>query len=172
MSEDIRPAERTEELLALLGDVPFEVHHAGDSDEEYAYLTEDNVCITVLDPHQDKKLFIDLDDEFTLTFDAFHCHYDPEDGYEEFVSDIRGILQNDICAATLYYGEEHKWLGSTCIAKADISRPIKEVFRFILKISEFKKQLRDHGGEARFCFWDPVDDRMIDIPRAQKKERM
>ncbi len=41
MSEDIRPAERTEELLALLGDVPFEVHHAGDSDEEYAYLRAD-----------------------------------------------------------------------------------------------------------------------------------
>lgn len=167
MSEDIRPAERTEELLALLGDVPFEIHCAGDSDGEYAYLREGEVCVTVLDPYQDKKLFIDLTEEFTLTYSTFHCHYDP-DSYEELVLDIRGILQNDICAATLYCGEGHEWLGSTCVTKADISQPIGEVFRFILQSKDLRAKLKGHGGEAQFRFWDPADDCVVKILREQR----
>lgn len=162
---EIRPIEQLEALRELLRDIPFEVHYPGDSDQEYTYLREGAACVTVLDPYQDKKLFIDLGEEFTLTYGTFHCHYDPED-YEELVSDILGILQNDICSATLYCGEEREWLGSTCVTREDLSRPVEEVFRFVLKSLEFRRKLRDFGGEARFCFWDPADDRVVEIPTA------
>lgn len=163
---ELNPIDQLDKLKMLLADVPFDVHRAGDTDEEYGYLEGDNVCLTVLNPYQDKELFIDLSDEFTLSYTAFHCHYDPDlYGYKAMVSDLQGVLRNEICAAVIYHGPEKKWLGSASITKSECDKPIKEIFSFVYKQSEFKQKLKAHGGQVQFLFWDPVDDRTIDLPK-------
>ena len=163
---EFKPVDKLPELQFLLSETKFEFHREGDEDEEYQYLKKGDVCITVQNPYQSAPMFIDLNDEFTLTYGAYHDHYYPDlQGYEEMVSNMQGILKNEICLAALYYGSEKRWLGSTGIAKSQLMRPVKEIFDFVWKQSEFRKNLKDYGGEAQFCFWNPVDDRIIKIPK-------
>lgn len=163
---ELDPVGQLDELKTFLADVPFEIHRAGDPDEEYCYLEENNVCITVLNPYQDKELFLDLSGEFTLSYTAFHCHYAPDlQGYKEMLSDLQGILQNEICAAIISYGTEKKWLGSISITKSECARPVKEIFSFVFKQAEFRQNLKVHGGQVQFQFWNPADDRTIELPK-------
>lgn len=129
------------------------------------YLGECYVCITILNPYSDSKMFIDLEDEFTLTYGAYHSHFFADTGeYEEMVKEIQGLLKNEICSAALYYGTDKKWLGSTSIPKDDINKPFKEIFSFVMKKKEFKSKLRSYGGEVQYIFWNPSDNRTIQIP--------
>lgn len=162
---EINPTEKLDELCALLADQQIEVHKAPDADPEYAYLDEGCVCITVLNPYSDSKMFIDLDDEFTLTYGAYHSHFFADTGeFEEMIKEMQGFLKNETCSASLYYGTDKKWLGSTVISKDDISKPFKEVFSFVLKAKEFKSKLKSNGGEIQYIFWNPADNRTIQIP--------
>lgn len=163
---EINPVDQLDALKALFRDVKIEIHYPGDTSEEFKYLADDNVCITVLNPYQDEKMYIDLGDEFTLSYGMFHSHYFAEDSeYENMVADIRNILQNKMCVASIYhYGSRKKCLGSTIVTRDMMSRPIKETFHFVLKFPEFKKKVADYGGEAQFFFWNPADNRTIDIP--------
>lgn len=112
-------------------------------------------------------MYIDLEEEFTLSYGAYHEHYYPNStDYKEMVQTIKGILDNELCSATMYSGEPLKWLGSTTITKAESrERPIKDVFSFILKIKEFKIRLNTDGGEIYYNFWNPSDDRVIKIAK-------
>lgn len=162
---EIDPVEKLDELCALLSDQQIEVHKAPDTDPEYHYLGEGCVCITVLNPYSNSKMFIDLDGEFTLTYGAYHSHFYADTGeYEEVVKAILGLLKNEICSASIYYGTDKKWLGSTSIQKDDINKPFKEIFSFVLKEKEFKSKLKLYGGEVQYIFWNPSDNRTIQIP--------
>lgn len=166
-NSEVKPADLLEELQKILCQTVYEVHRVGDGSEEYQYLTEGDVCITIHNPYQDKKLYIDLTEEFTLTYSGFHCHYEPElTEYQELLSDVQGILNNEICSAVLYYIDQGKrWLGSTCSSKAELSRPVKDIFYFVYQQAEFRKKLKEYGGKAEFCFWNPQEDFSIDIPK-------
>ena len=103
-------------------------------------------------------MYIDREEEFTLSYGAYHEHYYPNStDYKEMVQTIKGILDNELCSATMYSGEPLKWLGSTTITKAESrERPLKDVFSFILKIKEFKIRLNTDGGEIYYNFWKDV----------------
>ena len=74
------------------------------------------LCITILNPYSENKMYIDLEEEFTLSYGAYHEHFYPDrDGYNEMVKTINGILDNELCSATMYSGQPLKWLGSTAI---------------------------------------------------------
>lgn len=162
--EEILPISRLPELLEMLKEHTVEVHRFGDTDDEYKYLEEGSACITVLNPYQEDRLYIDLDAEVTLTFGVFHTHYYPDlDGYSHFESDLFLLLQNELCSATLYCEENKEWLGSRAINKEEISLGCRKVFDFIFKIKEFRDKVDKRGGEAHYHFWNPVDDILIPI---------
>lgn len=165
--ENLIPADLLEELCRLFPEGSIEIHWAGEADEEYHYLREGEICLTAKSPGGE-KLFLDLTDEFTLSFGAFHAHYAPDvSEYREMLADLRQILENKVCSGALYWfsGGEKKWLGSTLVSRQELSRPVKEVISFVLRQKEFRQKLREHGGEARFSFWDPADDLVAEIPR-------
>lgn len=165
---ELEPVCKLDELQMLLKGNDFEIHRAGDSSPEYSYLKEGCMCIAVQNPFQDTVMFIDLSEEFTLTYGAFHSHYAPySEDYKEMLLGIQEILENKICSAALYYhySGERKWLGSLCIAKEELSRPIGEIFSFVLHQAENKRNLAQYGGEAQFRFWNPADDRVVEIPK-------
>lgn len=161
---EIDPIEKLDELCALLANQQIEVHKAPDADPEYHYLGEGCVCITVLNPYSDSKIFIDLDDEFTLSYGAYHSHFFADTGqYEEMIKVIHGLLKNEICSASIYYGTDKKWLGSTITQRDNVNKPFKEIFSFVLKEKTFKRKLRLYGGEVQYTFWNPSDNRAIQI---------
>lgn len=163
---EINPLDMLDDIQKRLQGYTFEIHRADDEEDEYDYLEEGSVCITVLNPYQDNNLFIDLSGEFTLTFDISHCHYFAElDDYDNMLSDVLGILKNECCSAALYYGQTKKWLGSGFIRKEELSKPIKTLFSYVLRIPEFRKKLNSQGGEVQFQFWNPVDDRTVVVPK-------
>lgn len=172
---EINPVDKLDEILSGLQNYNVEVHKSGEDNEEYKYLENGDVCITILNPYQDNKLFIDLDDEFTLTYCQCHCHYFADtDGYREVTKDIYAILKNDSCSSSLYCGNPPKWLGSSFIQKSQIES-VEKNFHFVLKIAEFKKKLDVQGGKAEYHFWNPIDDRIVDIlpqnGRTENKQR-
>lgn len=164
---EMNPTARLQEICSILKDYEFEVHKAGEAD--YEYLKEDSVCITILNPYADRKLYIDLDSEFTLSFHAFHSHYDAsQEEYEFMMEQLREILSNHMGVAGIYYGAEKNWLGSTCISKEEMQiRSVKDIFYHVYKTKEFKRKLKEYGGEVQYRFWNPADDQTITIPQSK-----
>ena len=153
--EDIDPVNKIDDLCKLLTGIEYEIHRH--DEYEYSYLNEDSICITVINPYTGQKMYIDLEEEFTITFDAYHAHYSP-DSYEYalLVQFIKQILNNEICVATLYCGKDRKWMGSTTCSIDEIqSMSIKQLFAHIYKTREFKDKLIANGGTAEFIFWNP-----------------
>lgn len=163
---EIDPVEKPDELCALFADQKLEIHKAPDSDPEYHYLREGCVCITVLNPYADSKMFIALDAEFTLTYDAYHRHFSAETWeYEEPVKEVQSFLKNERCSAAIYCGAEKEWLGSKRIQKDETDKSFQEIFPYILKEKEFRSKLNAYGGEVQYVFWDPSDNRTVPIPQ-------
>ncbi|WP_238727465.1 hypothetical protein [Diplocloster modestus] len=115
MGEDFdNKLDKLQELCDLLSNYKYELHYRDNC--EYEYLEEGSVCITILNPYSENKMYIDLEEEFTLSYGAYHEHFYPDrDGYNEMVKTINGILDNELCSATMYSGQPLKWLGSTAI---------------------------------------------------------
>lgn len=166
MEEDfIETHVALQEFCDLLNGYRYELHYHDEG--EYEYLDETGVCITISNPYSENKMYIDLEEEFTLSYGTYHGHYYPDDnGYKEMAKTIKGILGNELCTATMYSDDPLKWLGSTTITKSESSeRSIKDVFSFILKIKEFKTRLDTNGGEVHYNFWNPTDDRVIKLKK-------
>ena len=103
-------------ILNVIKEQQYVIHHSNEKD--YADLGENGVCIEILNRSRGNSIFIDRDDEFTLSFGYMHSHFSTSDETEigELVQLIDGILSNRICAVSI--GQRHKdkqfeWLGST-----------------------------------------------------------
>lgn len=153
--EEIVPVDKMDDLCGLLTGMEYEIHRH--DEEEYSYLKGDDVCITVINPYDKRKMYIDLEEEFTITFDAYHAHYEPDAfGYKLLVEFIEQLINNEVCLASLYCGKDREWLGSTTYGRDEIQNPsIRQLFAHIYKIREFKDRLDAGGGTAEFIFWDP-----------------
>lgn len=162
---DIEPMSKLTELCELLKDYSPVVHSSCDPDPEYEYLESGCACITLQNPFTDGQMFIDLEGEFTVTCVGSHKHYFAcVSGFDSLKNDVFKILHNELCAASLYYGSDKQWLGSLFISRSDLTqREFHDVFQFILSIPEFKKELKDNGGIAEYCFWNPLDNRSVVI---------
>ena len=150
MNNDINPADKLQEIQAFLTGREFLVHTR--EDKEYEYLNEGFYCITLKNT-KGNPLYIDLTDEFTLTYKEYwHCHYDPDSrGYSEMLHDLGGILDNKLLVLDIYSKE--RWESSSLLdfdhaAVADIDRQISALPK------EVVQRIRQAGAEIRLQFWD------------------
>ena len=162
--------DKKEELCALLRGHSYEIHQRDDG--EYHYLGDGDICITVINADEKKdNLYLDLDEEFTLTFGAFHNHYDcSQYGYNELVADLKGILESKIAAASIYhyYGGKLNWLGSCLISAEETEcKTVRQIFQYVFNAKDFRNDLEQYGGEACYEFWDSRYDKTIKINRKQ-----
>lgn len=160
--------DKKEELCKLLKGYSYEIHQKDEG--EYHYLKNSDICITVLNADEKKeKLYLDLDEEFTLTFGAFHNHYEcSQYGYDELAADLKGILESKIGIATIYHHcvEKSNWLGSCMISVEDTeSQSVKQIFQHTFHTKDFRKKLEQYGGEVYYEFWDSRYDKTIKIER-------
>lgn len=74
MTDEIEnTSNKKEELCDLLSGYSYEIHQKDEG--EYHYLEEDDICITVQNTDGSKVMYLDLEEEFTLSFGAFHEHF-------------------------------------------------------------------------------------------------
>ncbi len=164
VDEDFEPIEKLGEIRALLdeADVKYEVHYHDDG--EYSYLEDGCVCVTVIDPSADRPLYIDLDDEFTISFGrAWHTHYDPDpEGFGALKDDLTRILKNEVGVAEFFTAGEQKWVLSSIASAEDIATGA------VLKEPWIRKCLKNYGHyqiEVSFIFWDPGLDKTAVIEK-------
>ncbi len=164
----MNPFNKIDELCELCGAWSTQVKYQ--SDEGYNWLEDWARCIVVNNPYSDNNIEVKIEDgcEFILFFAGGHCHYYPDD--EEFLrlrTDLTNLLNNSICAAAIFYGENH-CLGETYVKKEDLDLPYTEVFSFVLRHKEFSDQLYLQGGVVEYRFWNPKDDKTIRIEKTKR----
>ena len=153
-----------ERILMLIKGQRYLVHHH--DEEEYSYLGESGMCIEILNDTGSSSLFIDSDDEYTVSFEYHHCHYSfgDDEQISRMMETIDGILHNTICAVSIGSREDNGqfvWSGS-CFLPSETARAasgIKDLFP--------KSQLR-HFANSRFTeiqlqFWDSSINRTIPV---------
>ena len=139
-------------LKHFLRDFDYEVHtHV---DEGYDYLDDISYCIT-LKNDDGHEMFIDLEGEFTLSFQGWHTHYFCEQElYDELKEDIMDFLNNKMGAVTFVVNGE--WFGSTIARKPveNKEQALEIVAGMYKKIREFQMKIHREGVEVRVCYWD------------------
>lgn len=155
-NREINPPEKLEEIKFILKDCDYKVYTA--KDEGYNYLAEGCFCITAKSP-SGVKLYVDLEEEITLTYDAWHGHYSPQEGeYREMLEDLTGILNNRLCAFSIFI--DGKWRGSQLLQDSVKSK--EEAMRYMNSFfhKKFISQMKQNGAEVRCVYWD---DRLTNI---------
>ena len=157
--------DKREELCELLSGYSYEIHQKDNG--EYHYLEEGDICITVQNMDGSKVMYLDLEEEFTLSFGAFHAHF----GcflmdYQQLTDEIKGILANKVASASIYchYEEQLEWMGSCTIATDEVEhKSVEQIFSYVYRIREFRERLEKYGGEVRYEFWDSAHDKIMKI---------
>lgn len=159
--------DKKEELCELFEGYSYEIHQK--DSEEYCYMKDGDICITVKNNDGSKKLYVDLNEEFTLSFGAFHSHYDcSQSSYEELIGDLKGILDNRIGAASIYhfYNEKLIWMSSLMISIEEVTtQTVRQIFHHVYHTKDYRNDLDQYGGEVRYDFWDSQYDKIILIDK-------
>ena len=145
----------------LLRDYDYEVHTNADPD--YDYLDDISYCITLKNAAGD-EMFIDLEGEFTLTFQGWHTHYFCEqESYEELKEDIMAFLKNEIGAVTFMVNG--KWFGDRITHKPIETKEqaLETVTDMYKSQREFLRKIHRQGVEVCSRFWDTALNTTINI---------
>ena len=155
-------------LEYFLKDYDYEVHTNADTD--YDYLDDISYCITLRNAAGD-EMFIDLEGEFTLTFQGWHSHYFCEqEWYEELKENIMAYLKNEMGAVT--FAVNGKWFGSTTTEKpVETKEQALEIVANMYKGErEFLRKIHREGVEVHSCFWDSSLNSIIKIEPGELPE--
>lgn len=148
-------------LKYFLRDFDYEVHT--NADAGYDYLDDISYCITLKNDDGD-EIFIDLEAEFTLSFQGWHTHYFCEqEWYEELKEDIMDFLNNKIGAVTFIVNG--KWFGSS-IARNPVEnkeQALERVAKVFKGEREFQRKIYREGVEVCVYFWDSFLNSIIKI---------
>ena len=144
-------------ITGLLEGLDYIIHRHGDLDDEYRYLCENEMCITVKNTFGEDAVYIDLADELTLTFGAWHGHYDYSDeDYNEMSELLKDYLEGRICTLEIYSCESDglKWVGSCNLTaeECELMLERKLIKKFIKKFID--KENWPIKCKAIFRFFD------------------
>lgn len=150
-SEEIEPSGKLDELVKLLYKYNAKVYTNKDAD--YDYLEDGCSCIT-LKNQSDKELYIDLEEEFTLSYDAWHAHYFPDVcEYNAMLHDLNGLLNCTCCAFVV--SSKNKWMCSVLLTVPPKTKDdAKKQIRKVLYEKGFIKKMQRQGAEAQCIFWN------------------
>lgn len=161
---EINPIDKKDEICKLLinCDVKYEIHD-NPLDEDYNYLEEGDLCITVINPTSEYPLYIDLEDmgEFTLSYYGWHNHYMSEKwDYGAMMDDLKNILNNMKCLINIYSGV--RWLSSNLSPKA-----IGKDYDYRMDLNnlptEFRKEITETKGRIELVYWDKSRNAVINL---------
>ena len=159
---EINPIDKIDEMMSMFKD--FSPKLFSKNDEGYDWIEEDDSkCIVFLNPFCEDNLEINVGDmgEFTLYFGSSHAHYSSyQSDYEELISRIKSILNNEVCAGVLFDTQEN-WFGSGMFQKEEVTKDVTEVFNFVFKEKEFRNKLLKSGYIVKYTFWNPTESKVL-----------
>ena len=159
---EINPIDKIDEMMSMFKD--FSPKLFSKNDEGYDWIEEDDSkCIVFLNPFCEDNLEINVGDmgEFTLYFGSSHAHYSPYQlDYEELISTIKSILNNEVCAGVLFDTQEN-WFGGGIFQKEEVTKDVTEVFNFVFKEKEFRNKLLKSGYVVKYTFWNPTENKLL-----------
>lgn len=72
-------------------------------EDDYEYLAENECVLEIVSPNNFENLFIELSDEFIMTFGDWHTHYIPyENGYQYMKNDIFSLVNGECGLLSIY----------------------------------------------------------------------
>lgn len=158
--DDINPVDKLQEIQTFL--TGYEIQVFTNKDKEYEYLEDGQYCITLKNANGN-PLYIDLTDEFTLTYQDWHSHYgsfygSDKEEYKYMLNDLRGLLNNTSYIFSIY--STNRWECSELIdyeltSIPDIKRKIES------RGKELIHRIKQDGAEVRLSFWDEVKNKVI-----------
>lgn len=157
--DNITPVFKQFSLEAFLKDYDYEVH--SNADEEYDYLDENSLCIT-LKNSEGRELHVDLEGDFTLSFGGWHRHYlTTNEEYDSLKEYINSILTNQVAAIVMRV--EGEWTASSLTYSpiTNKEQAIKKVYDIFGGTKEFLKQIYNKGVEVYCTYWDSAFDSSI-----------
>ena len=157
-----------EEILGILAEIEktLEALHCEFTkscgyDEKFGY----NGVITVIDPHIDRPLIVDVTkseqwSEIMMEFEDWHCHCE--------LSDISGVLDtiwelisNEFGSVMVYLGEEHRCVfGSGISRNAAENSPNAESFGLPKSYNDYWVE---NSAIMEIKFWDQKYDKTIEL---------
>lgn len=143
-----------EAILKAIKDFDFSIHEYGESLDEYSYLQENEMCITVKNTVGEDAIYIDIAaDELTLTLGAWHAHYDYSDeDYNELLEVLKDYLEGRMCVLEIYRYKagELNWFGSYSLTVEEC--PLKPTQKLLKQYVD--KRSWPINGKAVFRFFD------------------
>ncbi len=163
-----------ERILNVIKGQHYLIHH--NDEKGFADLGKNGVCIEVLNGDKGNSIFIDRDDEYTLSFGYMHSHYSTDDDAEirELAELIDDILHNKVCVASIGNRTEDNqfvWGGSTFSASeaAQIGN-MEALFPYEYSLLQ-KRKHRKQYNEIILQYWDSSLDRIILINKEAMKRK-
>lgn len=140
-------------ISKLIEGLDYTIHKYGDSIDEYSYLQENELCITVKNTSGEDAIYIDLTDELTLTIGAWHTHYNYSDeDYNEMIDALKDYLECRMCVLEIYCFKagELKWFRSKnmTVEEFNLLPTIELIKRYV------DKRNWPINGKAIFRFFD------------------
>ena len=158
--DSITPVFKQFSLEAFLKDYDYEVHT--NTEEEYDYLDEGSRCITLKNP-EGRELYIDLEGDFTLTFEEWHRHFlTTNEEYDSLKKYIIYILTNKVAANVILIEGEWSASSLTYSPITNKEQAIKTLYD-IFDGTKFLKQIYNKGVEIYCTYWDSAFDSSISL---------
>ena len=124
-------------------------------EKEYNWLKDNNCSIEIKNKDND-SLYIDLEDEITISYGLWHTHYYCEDkiDFEEALSTIENILNNKECVLLIYCNKKLFGSGSEINKeKYTLEEAIDFIDAFFNKTSVIKL-FQEYGANIKVNYWD------------------
>lgn len=156
--DKINPIDKVNEIMTLFQQ--FNPKSFSNADGEYDWLDDEAKCIVITNPYSSDNIEICVENfgEFILFFAEHHSHYAGYQGdYEDMLKDLNNIFINNLCAGILF-DNDNNWYGDCWVKKDNITIDPKEIFSFVFKEKEFRTKLLKKGYQAKFVFWNPIDN--------------
>ena len=153
-TEEIRPMDKLQELQHLVKGPEITTHL---SDEEgYDYLEKGNVCIEVQNPGKGDNLFLDIEDQFTLSFGEWDSRYAAtEEDYRLLCEDLEFLLDKKLYTVVVYVKED--WICSLTVRETEIRKNqlLDHVRDFLHSAGcdTFIDLMQKEGASIRCTFW-------------------
>ena len=127
-------------------------------DEGYISITAENGAGDVL--------YIDVTDEITFGFDAYHAHYYfDEDDYEEFKGDLTDLFSGNAYSMCCYAGD--KWIYST------FQRGSPDREYLIKRDIDMGYYIKKYGSVKVVCkYWESGKSVTFDLPKKSLSEKL
>lgn len=164
-----KPYEYKDEIVKRYKEYNLIVHTKQEKD--YNWLSDENCySIEIKNSHKDSEsLFIDLEDEITISHGNWHCHYyyEDRDDFEEAMDKVDNILKSKDCHLTIFSNGKSFASGSSLnkekYSKEDALKFVKTFFDGET-LKEFTKTFKQYGVIIKFEFWDKSKNYEINLP--------